>query len=75
MTMELTSLDKKSLPASLFEVPAGYKQTEMAIGGLTPEQQKALADARERMLKNMTPEQRKKYEDAIKRYAPPTPAP
>jgi len=75
MTMELTSLDKKSLPASLFEVPAGYKQTEMAIGGLTPEQQKMLADARERMLKNMTPEQRKKYEESMKRYAAPTPTP
>jgi Domain of unknown function (DUF4412) len=71
MTMELTRIEKKSLPASLFEVPAGYKQTEMAIGGLTPEQQKQVDDA----MKNLTPEQRKAYEDAMKRYAQPTPKP
>ena len=42
----------------------------MAIGGLTPEQQKQVDDA----MKNMTPEQRKAYEDAMKRYQqPPTP--
>ena len=38
--MELTRVEKKSLPASLFEVPAGYKQTDFAVGGLTPEQEK-----------------------------------
>jgi hypothetical protein len=75
MTMELTHLEKKSLPASLFDVPAGYKQTDAAIGGLTPEQRKAMDDARERMLEKMTPEQRKAYEDAIRRSAPPTPKP
>ena len=59
-------------------MPAGYKQTEFAIGGLSPEQQKAVSDARTRMreaLDRMTPEQRKAYEDAMKRYARPTPAP
>jgi Domain of unknown function (DUF4412) len=77
-TTELTRLEKKSLPASLFEVPAGYRQTDIAIGGLTPEQEKAMSDARAQMdeaLKNMTPEQRKAYEDAMKRYAQPTPRP
>ncbi len=71
MTMELTRVEKKSLPASLFEVPAGYKQTDMAMGGLTPEQQKSIDDA----LKNLTPEQRKAYEDAMKPHAQPTPKP
>lgn len=71
MTMEMTRVEKKSLPASLFEVPAGYKQTDMAIGGLTPEQQKQIDDA----MKNLTPEQRKAYEDAMKRSAQPTPKP
>jgi uncharacterized protein DUF4412 len=71
MTMELTRIEKKSLPASLFEVPAGYKQTDTAIGGLTAEQQKQIDDA----MKNLTPEQRKAYEDAMKRYAQPTPRP
>ncbi len=71
MTMELTRVEKRSLPASLFEVPAGYKQSETAMGGLTPEQQKSIDDA----LKNLTPEQRKAYEDGMKRYAQPTPKP
>jgi hypothetical protein len=77
MVMELTRADKKSLPASLFEVPAGYKQTDFAMGGLTPAQEKQMSDARKQMeeaLKDMPPEQRKQYEEMMKRYAP-TPAP
>jgi hypothetical protein len=75
MTMELTKLEKKTLPASLFEVPADYKQTDTAIGGLTPEQRKAMEDMRRRMIEKMSPEQRKAYEDAIQRSATPTPVP
>jgi hypothetical protein len=81
VAMELTSLDKKSLSAALFEIPTGYKETDVAIGGLTPEQRKAMADARRRIgeqLGKMTPEQRKAYEDAMKKHggmAPPPPAP
>jgi hypothetical protein len=77
-TMELTRVEKKSLPASLFEVPAGYKKTEYAIGGLTPEQQKALGDAKAQMndaLAKMTPEERKQYEDAMRRAGQPVPTP
>ncbi len=77
MVMELVRADKKALSAALFEVPAGYKETGLAMGGLTPEQEKAMADARAQMqeaLKDMTPEQRKQYEEMMKRYAP-TPAP
>lgn len=70
-TMEMTHIEKKSLPASLFDVPAGYTQTQFAMRGLTPEQEKAMSQMRE----NMTPEQRKAYEDAMKRYAQPTPKP
>jgi hypothetical protein len=70
-TMEMTRLEKKSLPASLFEIPAGYKEAEFAIRGLTPEQEKAMSAMRERM----TPEQRRAYEDAMKRYGKPTPKP
>ncbi len=75
-TMEFTRFEKKTLPASLFEVPAGYKQTSMAMGGLTPEQDKQMSDARAQMkeaLENMSPEERKAYEDAMKRYGQPTP--
>ena len=71
MTMEMTRVEKKSLPASLFELPAGYKQSETAMGGLTPEQQKQIDDA----MKDLTPEQRKAFEDAMKRSAQPTPRP
>ncbi len=77
-SMELTRADKKSLPASLFEVPAGYKQTDFAVGGLTPEQQKAMGDAQKQMqesMKDMTPEQRKQVEEMMKRYGQPTPVP
>ncbi len=78
MTMVVTKIERGPVAASLFEVPAGYKQTEFALGGLSPEQQKAVSDARTRMreaLDRMTPEQRKAYEDAMKRYARPTPSP
>jgi Domain of unknown function (DUF4412) len=70
-TMEMTHIEKKSVPSSVFEIPAGYKQTQFAMGGMTPEQQKAMAQA----LEHMTPEQRKAYADAMKRYGQPTPTP
>lgn len=78
MVMELTHVEKKSLPAALFQVPAGYKQTDSAVGGLTPEQEKAMKDARAQMkeaMENMSPEERKAMEDAMKRYGQPTPNP
>ncbi|MEP6993096.1 MAG: DUF4412 domain-containing protein [Acidobacteriota bacterium] len=78
MAMEVTRVERRSLPASLFQVPAGYKQTDVAIGGLTPEQEKAMADAKAQMneaLKDMSPEQRREYEEMMKRYAQPTPKP
>jgi hypothetical protein len=54
MQMELVSLEKKSLPGSLFEIPAGYRKVDSGS---------AVNDA----LSKMTPEQRKAYEDAMKR--------
>lgn len=77
VTMEVTRVTKGPVPEALFEVPAGYKETEFAMGGLSPEQQKSVSDARAKMreaLAHMTPEQRKAYEDAMKKYAP-TPSP
>ncbi len=76
--MELVSARKKALAASLFAVPAGYKQTDFAVGGLTPEQQKAMGDAQKQMkeaMENMTPEERKQVEEMMKRYGQPTPVP
>ncbi|HEY3203811.1 MAG TPA: DUF4412 domain-containing protein [Thermoanaerobaculia bacterium] len=78
MIMELTRLEKKPLPGSLFEVPAGYKESDFAMGGLTPEQERTMADAKAKMneaLEEMTPEERKAYEDAMKKYGQPRPTP
>jgi hypothetical protein len=78
MTMELTRVERRSLPAELFEVPAGYKQTDFAMGGLSPEQEKAMSDARRKMnerMDAMSPEERKQYEETMKRFAVPTPKP
>lgn len=62
--MELVNLDRHGLPAAMFEVPAGYKQTNiMGAMGMSPEAQKAMDDA----LAKMTPEQRKAYDDAMKK--------
>ena len=60
--MELVSLERKSVPGSVFEIPAGYKESSPAMMGMTPEQRKQMEDA----LSKMTPEQRKAYEDATK---------
>jgi hypothetical protein len=76
MVWELTRVERKSVPASLFDVPPpGYRRTDYAVGGLTPEQQKTLDDAKAKMMENMTPEQRKAYEDAMRKYGQPTPNP
>lgn len=77
VTLEMTKIVRGPVSEALFEIPAGYKETEFAMGGLSPEQQKAVSDARARLkaaLEKMTPEQRKAYEDAMRRSRP-TPAP
>jgi hypothetical protein len=76
MVFELTRVEKKTPPASLFDVPPpGYRLVDNASRNLTPEQQKTLDDAKARMIENMTPEQRKAYEDAQRRHGQPTPQP
>jgi len=65
-TMELTKAEKKSLPASLFEVPAGYTKQEGVMGAagvVSPE----AADAMRKAMENMTPEQRKQFEEMMKK--------
>jgi len=73
ITMEVVSVDKKSLPASTFEVPAGYTKSAGGLmdtmagmsGPQADEAKKQLDDAKKRMneaLKNMTPEQRAMFE-------------
>lgn len=65
-TMELTKAEKKSLPASMFEVPAGYAKQEGMMGAagvISPEASEEMKKAME----NLTPEQRKQMEEMMKR--------
>jgi Domain of unknown function (DUF4412) len=70
-SVELVRFDRKSVSASLFEIPPGYRKVDsmMETMAMTPEQEKALQDARKRMqeaLDKMTPEQRKQYEELMR---------
>jgi hypothetical protein len=65
--MELVKFERHSVPASTFEIPAGYTESKGAMGMMSPEQQKMMQD----QLSKMTPEQRKAYEDAMKRAQQP----
>jgi len=78
-SIELVRFERKSLPASLFEIPSDYRKvdTMMETMATTPEQEKAMRDARKQMneaLEKMTPEERKQYEEMMKRYAPTPPS-
>lgn len=63
MTWELVKAEKRPVPASTFEVPAGYRETSMMGTMMSPEQQKQIDDA----MKGMTPEQRKMIEQMMKK--------
>jgi len=67
VTMEMTKFERKSIPASSFEVPAGYTKSDAMSVGMTAEQKKQMDEA----LKNMTPEQRRQYEEMMKKYGQP----
>ncbi|HEX4440127.1 MAG TPA: DUF4412 domain-containing protein [Thermoanaerobaculia bacterium] len=69
VTMEITKFEKKSVPASMFEIPAGYTKSDPMSVGMSPEQKRQMDEA----LKNMTPEQRKQYEEMMKKHAQPAP--
>lgn len=63
MTMELVKAEKKSMPASLFEIPTGYKKADSPMGGaqLPPEVQKQLMEK----MKSLTPEQQEQMRKAM----------
>lgn len=63
---ELVKAERKSLPASTFEIPAGYQKDE-SIGGMGAAMPAGAAKAMEDALKNMTPEQRKQFEEMMKK--------
>ena len=83
VTMEVVKVDKKSLPASTFEIPADYTKSEGGLmdmmGGVSAPQaddaSKKLGDAQQRMqdaLKNMSPEQREMIEKMMKQRKAPS---
>ncbi len=64
MTWELVSAKRQSVPASTFEVPAGYRKSDSLMGAmLSPEAERQMKEAME----NMTPEQRKMLEEMMKK--------
>jgi len=65
-TMELTKAEKRSLPASTFEIPSGYTKQEGGMGAagvVSPE----AAEQMRKAMENLTPEQRKQIEDSTKK--------
>ncbi len=74
-TMEITKLERKAVPASMFEVPAGYVRTSMMENmAQSPEQARQMENARkqlQREMEKMTPEQRKMMEEMLKKQEPP----
>lgn len=69
--MEVVKISKTPLPASIFEIPKGYKKTEGGLMGagmeMMPDETKA--QLREEM-KNLSPEQTKKLKEALKNLTP-----
>ena len=68
---EIVKVERKKVAASLFEVPAGYKQGSMMdVVAQTPEQQRQMQEAQrqaEEAMKNMSPEQKKMMEEMMKK--------
>jgi hypothetical protein len=65
-TMELTKAERKSVPASLFEVPAGYSKQEGMFGAASVMAPPEAQDQMRRAMENLTPEQRKQIEEMMK---------
>jgi hypothetical protein len=81
--MEVVKVDKKSLPAATFEIPAGYTKSEGGLmdmmggssGPQADEAKKQMTEAQQKMqeaLKNMTPEQREMIEKMMKQRKAPS---
>ena len=69
VSFEAVKVDKKSLPASTFAVPAGYTKTEGGYrtpGGSSDPRMNDAIRRRNEALKNLTPEQRELYEKMMK---------
>jgi hypothetical protein len=78
MVMELTKATKQPVPASMFSVPAGYKEVGLMGVMMSPEQEQAISGQMKAMqeeLSKLPPEQRKQIEEMMKKYGAPTPPP
>jgi hypothetical protein len=64
-TIEMTKLERRSLPASTFEIPPGYTKREGAMGAMGDVSPEAAEQMRKAMEK-LTPEQRKQMEEMMK---------
>lgn len=78
MVMELTKATKQSVPVSMFNVPAGYKEVGLMGVMTSPEQEQMISEqmkAMQKELDKLPPEQRKQIEEMMKKYGAPTPPP
>ncbi|HMK72672.1 MAG TPA: DUF4412 domain-containing protein [Myxococcaceae bacterium] len=64
---EATSVEKKSLPGSLFSIPSDYREAKGYMDMLSPEQAQEMQKMREDAMKNMTPEQRQQMQEMMKK--------
>ena len=69
---EVVKVERRKVPASAFEVPAGYRQGGIVdVMAQTPEQQRQIEEAQRQAaeaMKNMSPEQRQMVEEMMKKY-------
>lgn len=74
MTMEVVKVEKKSLPASTFEIPEGYTKSQGGmmdmLGGMSAPQGDEMRHKMDEAMKNMTPEQREMLEKMMKQRPP-----
>jgi hypothetical protein len=69
--MEIVKVERRKVPASMFAVPAGYKEASMMDVMMDPEQQRQMQEAQRKAaeaMKNMSPEQKKMMEEMMKKY-------
>ena len=68
-TMELVRAEPQAVPASLLEVPPGYRQVDLMMLNATPEQEQQIKESQRKMqemLQKLPPEQRKKMEEMLR---------
>jgi hypothetical protein len=69
--MEIVKVERRKVPASMFAVPAGYKEGSMMDVMMDPDQQRQMQEAQRKAaesMKKMSPEQRKMMEEMMKKY-------